>query len=622
MVRRWDKYGFLVVLCCSTSVVLASTIHVPADQPTIQAGIDTASDGDTVLVAPGTYLENIDFKGRAITVTSSDGADLTVIDGSLGDVAVSFITRETRSSVINGFTIRNAGSSKWPNEDPRTYFYGINVIYANPTITNNRIMNNYGYAVSVFFGGALVEGNVISGTRTQYDPRFDYGCDYDDGSGIALQGASSDPSYSIVISNNVIEHNIGRCGGGGMFLYAAGVPTITNNIIRYNESKGQGGGIWMVNGNALVLVQNLIYGNTAGSAGGGVFLGNGSSGLYVVNNTIVGNAIFNNPEVIGDYVDGSQIAFGGAVSGTAFFNNIVIGGDTYGTVACNPDYQYLSPTPLEIDNSDMYSFSGPWLSGWCVVPPTITNNTISTDALFSLSKSEPFRLQPTSPAIGTGDTSAPYLPSQDLAGNPRIQSGAIDMGVYEGGYLQRASQEPDFSISAVPTSLTIKAGGAGTSTITITPSGGYIGAVSFHCSQLPVNLYCVFDPLGVAAGGDNLVLQTVVTIGAISTNSQPPIRRSMQNADAGLWYVGGGLFVFALCVRVREHRPVRRSIAQAAVLNLLLVVATSCGGGGDQNSPPPPPPPPPNKYTVVVTGSATGNTARPSRTLNLTVTIE
>src|ERR1700692_4766100 len=46
------------------------TIHVPIDQPTIQTAIDAASNGDTVLVADGTYKENADFKGKAITVTS------------------------------------------------------------------------------------------------------------------------------------------------------------------------------------------------------------------------------------------------------------------------------------------------------------------------------------------------------------------------------------------------------------------------------------------------------------------------------------------------------------------------------------------------------------------------
>jgi hypothetical protein len=53
------------------------TIHVPGDAATIQAGINATSDGDTVLVAPGTYVEIIDFKGKAITVTSSGGPDLT-----------------------------------------------------------------------------------------------------------------------------------------------------------------------------------------------------------------------------------------------------------------------------------------------------------------------------------------------------------------------------------------------------------------------------------------------------------------------------------------------------------------------------------------------------------------
>ena len=86
---------------------LTATIYVPDNYTTIQGAIDASSNGDTVIVRPGTYVENIDFVGKATTVKSELGAAVTTIDGNQSGTVASFVSGEDSDSVLEGFTLKN-----------------------------------------------------------------------------------------------------------------------------------------------------------------------------------------------------------------------------------------------------------------------------------------------------------------------------------------------------------------------------------------------------------------------------------------------------------------------------------------------------------------------------------
>ena len=404
------QFAILMLLLMVGSVAAATVINVPADQPTIQAGINAASNGDTVLVAPGTYTENIDFKGKAITVRSSGGAKVTIIDGGNLAPVATFASGETLQSVLMGFTIQNGTSTFNSGYDGG----GIIVSGASPTIKNNVIQNNTacdgGGGIATGFASPLIQSNTIRNNSQS-------GCTGGiGGGGISVRGASS-----VQIIGNTIENNSwSSSDGGGIALFAAGSTFIENNVILGNSSGGNGGGISMLNdASGTLIVQNLIFGNNA-FGGSGVYWSNPPAAL--INNTIA-----DGPSSSGSTVQADDFATPITVA-----NNVIVAskGATNALFCTSANIS----SPQTFYANDVFSTKGAAYGGMCA-DQTGMNGNISASAQFVGSSN--FRLRGGSPAIDAGNNSVPNLPKTDLAGNPRIVNGndgliaLVDMGSYE-----------------------------------------------------------------------------------------------------------------------------------------------------------------------------------------------
>lgn len=321
---------------------------VPAEYRSVQEAIDSSAAGDTVLVSPGHYTENIRFHGKGIVLASEylrthDPAVIarTILDGSHPahpDTAsvVLFIEQEDTSAALVGFTITGGAGTVWTDARDKTLFReggGILCELSAPRIEHNIIEDNE--AVEVAAGVTSAGGGGIR-------------CGY------------AEP----IIRNNVIRRNRGHYGAGIVLFHSAAI--VRNNLIVDNEGgAGFGGsGVWVVGRLSYrltnVIEQNTIVGNVASFPDTlpGQLAGKGGGLTIYAPAVLRNNLIWGNRQAAGGQIDASR-----RMPPRASYN-LVEANSGAAKVASDPMFAdtvhyYLSPGSSAIDAGDPASPADP-----------------------------------------------------------------------------------------------------------------------------------------------------------------------------------------------------------------------------------------------------------------------
>ena len=380
--RRVGLLGILIVVLLLLNAAHATIWYVHPDSTlnSIQAGIGLCSTGDTVLVGPGIYIENINFNGMAITVTSEYGPDTTIIDGGSpvnpdSASVVTFISGEDTTSVLEGFTLTNGtGTIVPPDPNAGGGIYCEN--HSSPTITGNKITGNtatYGAGMTCYLScSPIITGNTITANIADssgggiecYGNSFAYiannaitGNVARWGGGIIVQNVSSP-----AIIGNTITSNSANLHGGGIALYDLSSPTIEDNLISNNTASGYGGGIECWGNCSPVIKHCVIDSNAAGNRGGAMRIGEYSSpaidSCTIAENTVEGIWCHNgsNPSINYCNIYGHT---GNAVWNTDQ-NLTVIAEYCWWGDSTGPFHPIANPTGLGNSVSDYVDFI-PWL---------------------------------------------------------------------------------------------------------------------------------------------------------------------------------------------------------------------------------------------------------------------
>ncbi len=277
-------------------VSLSAVIHnIPGDFDLIQEGINAAATGDTILIHPGIYQENIDFIGKQITVSSlfhltqdEIYIPLTVIQADSDEVAVNFSSLEDSLSILIGLTLTAGNGAVMCDAASPTLQHliihnnssdghggGIYCEDANPIMQNLSINFNSsdgkGGGIYLLDSHPIMQNIILMNNSAQ-----------DEGGGIYLENSNSSAD-SLVLQNN------SAVSGGG--IYSENSNTIFSNIhLINNDSESDGGGICAVQESNTMLQNVFISGNASDDSGAGIYCHNSemsiSGGTFQYNGSI------------------------------------------------------------------------------------------------------------------------------------------------------------------------------------------------------------------------------------------------------------------------------------------------------------------------------------------------
>ncbi len=299
------------------------TFGIPGDFTTIQECISFAVSGvDECLVAPGSYDENINFLGKAITVRSSGGAGVTTITGAgLNDSVVKCISGEGLDTILDGFTVTGGDASNGG---------GMFNAGSSPTVTNCTFNGNS----AALLGGGMTNLGSSSPAVTN--------CTFSGNSALFGGGMVNTLSSSPTVTNCTFNGNSASvAAGGGMYNFESS-PTVTNCTFSGNTSDGGGG---MSNTGGSPTVTNCTFsGNSA--VGGGGMLNTLSSSPTVTNCVLWGNS----PDEVFDDGSSTTVTTYSDISG-GFAGEGNINADPHFVDADNGDFRLTADSPC-IDAGD------------------------------------------------------------------------------------------------------------------------------------------------------------------------------------------------------------------------------------------------------------------------------